>query len=113
MSVHRVFPLRPEHYRVDKVEGDGENWTAIISAKLCSTGDIESFIRGYMKITCETLKTRVKKPAGSTRSKYVANEFYRCHHDTRYEKTRDIIAIKIMNPLKRVEKHVLSDVNDI
>ena len=101
--VHRVIPLRPEHYRVDKVEGDGENWTANVSAKLCSTSDIESFIRGYMDITCETLKTRVQKPAGSARGKYVANEFYRCHHDTRYEKTRDIIAIKTTNPLKRVK----------
>ena len=95
-SVHGVIPLQPQQYRVDKVVGDGENWTANISAKLRSTSDIQSFIHGYMDITCETLKARVKKPAGSTRSKYVANEFYRCQHDTRYERTHDIIAIKTM-----------------
>ena len=59
-SVHGVIPLQPQQYRVDKVVGDGENWTANISAKLRSTSDIQSFIHGYMDITCETLKAREK-----------------------------------------------------
>ena len=59
----------------------------------------------YMFTYLRNLQTLVMKPAGSSRSKYVANEFYLCLHDTRYENRCNIIAIKTTNPLKRVKAY--------
>ena len=53
-----------------------------------------------MKETNETIKLKVKKK-DKKKSIYKIKASYRCHHDTRYENTRDAESILRKDPLKR------------
>ena len=62
--------------------------------------EINEFITSYMKFTNETLKIELKKKC-TEKSIYFERIIYRCHHDTRYEKTRESKTLLTEKPMKR------------
>ena len=54
-----------------------------------------------MEETNETLKLKHKKKNKSEKGNLKGKEVYRCHHDTRYEKTRDASIVYKKKPFKR------------
>ena len=67
-----VAPL--SDYHVNCIQGSGNKW--------------------------KTLRVKSTKKC-LDRSKYLVNISYRCHHNTRYEDTRNAAAIRTQKPLKR------------
>ena len=109
--VQELIPLSTNDYRIDNVLGTvtlgsvpGDSWRAKIKANVRSFPEVQDFIDGYMKYSSETIKIRTNKTVvDSARSPYLANVFYRCQHDTRYELTRDTTTVLQRNPLKRIK----------
>ena len=95
-----LIPLNTTDYCIQEVFGNGVSWTAKISANMKSITEVDSFIKGYAELSSETLKLRTKKSIGE-RSQFLLKNYYRCQHDTRYEKTRDVLSRKTENPLRR------------
>ena len=88
-----LIPLNTTYYCIQEVFGNGVSWTAKISANMKSITEVDSFIKGYAELSSETLKLRTKKSIGE-RSQFLLKSYYRCQHDTRYEKTRDVLSRK-------------------
>lgn len=77
-----------------------EVYTAEVNCNLNTSKEIQEFVTKYTNEFNECLKLKYKKE-GSNKSLLKVKEIYRCHHDTRYEKTRDVDATLKRNPLKR------------
>ena len=58
-----------------------------------------------MEETNETLKLKHKKKNKSEKGNLKEKEVYRCHHDTRYEKTRDASIVYEKNHSRDLEIH--------
>ena len=84
---------------------DEEFHQFVFECSISSQEEIEEFLKFYMCETNETLKIKVKK-ADKERSIYKINSTYRCHFDTRHEKTRDAESILKKNPSKRFRNTV-------
>jgi len=79
----------------------------VINCNLDSSEAIKSFIESYMEETNETFKLKYKKNI-TDKSKFRVKEVFRCHHDTRYENTRDATAVFEKKPFQRFsEIHVV------
>ena len=63
--------------------------------------EVKSFVDVYMKETNETIKLKYKQKE-KPKSIYNIKSTYRCHHDTRYERTREIDTVLDKNPFKRL-----------
>ena len=74
--------------------------TANINCNIFSHSDTDSFLKFYTKETNETMKLKFKKKE-TAKSIYKIENIYRCHHDTRYQGTRDTKAVLEQNPFKR------------
>ena len=111
-----LIPLSTNDYRIDNVLGTvtlgsvpGDSWRAKIKANVRSFSEARDFIDGYMKYSSETLKIRTNKTVvDSARSPYLANVFYRCQHDTRYELTCDTITVTAKKSSETYKRHILS-----
>ena len=71
-----------------------------IKCNLSNFAEINKFTETYTKYTNETLKVKIRKKI-TEKSIYAERVFYRCHHDTRYENTRDAKSILEKKPTKR------------
>ena len=97
-----VVPLGSDEFEIQAIEGTRENWKAEFLCHISSQEEIETFLLNYNERTGETLKLKVKKPS-TPKSIYEINSTYRCHHDTRYEKIRDVKGILSKNPSNRFQ----------
>ena len=95
-----AIPLESEEFEVQAIEGVRENWKAEILCHISCQKQIETFVANYKQRTGETLKLKLKKQS-TPKSIYEVRSTYRCHHDTRYEKTRDAKGILPEHPSKR------------
>ena len=75
-------------------------WESKIQCKFKREEEILDFVEEYKILTNEELKVKLRKPE-TDKGKYVVRIFYRCVHNTRYEKTREDKKILNMKPYKR------------
>ena len=82
---------------------------------------VNRFVDYYMKETSETIKLKYKKK-DKPKSIYNIKAIYRCHHDTRYEGTREVNNLLTQKPFKRFRNtncpfqmtfKVLKDINTV
>ena len=92
-----AIPLESEEFEVQAIEGVRENWKAEILCHISCQKQIETFVANYKQRTSETLKLKLNKPS-TPKSIYEVRSTYRCHQDTRYEKTRDAKGILSQHP---------------
>ena len=97
--VKDFIPLSPSEYSLEFVNGTRKSWQCQVLCKLTSSEDVREFVDKYLSINNETLKKNNDKKCGE-KSPYLMNRFYRCHHDTRYEKTR-LSNLSSLKPNKR------------
>ena len=97
--VRDFIPLISSEYVLDYAEGTTRSWKCQFRCICKNENDVETFIKQYLEQNNETLKIKNKKYCGP-KSDYYLNWFYRCHHNTRYEKTRDV-NILTQKPNKR------------
>ena len=71
-----------------------------IKCNLSNFSDISKFIAQYEQYTNETLKVKIRKKE-TDKGIYKERVIFRCHHDTRYEGTRDSKSILEKKPTKR------------
>ena len=86
-------------YQFEYVRGNMKVWECQFRCDFKEIDQVENFIKSYLQTNHETLKINVDKKCGE-KSPYLLNRFYRCHHGTRYEKTRDNKLLQ-NNPNKR------------
>ena len=87
-------------YHIENVEGTSKQWKAtLLFNNIDSFRGVEEFVVKYTETNSETLKLRTKR-FGTERSRFVLQAYYRCQHDTRFEKTRE--------SMQKVQKHILS-----
>ena len=89
--VETIIPLQSDSYKILNVKGDETKFKAKIHAQITDTDD---FISNYCIKNNETLRLYTKNNL---------SEYYRCKHNTRYEKTRDIEARLRTNPSARIQ----------
>ena len=94
------LPLHEMEYVFEMLDGTIKDWRCKFSCKLSSVGEVNQFIEDYCQSNRETLRVLNLKKCGN-RSKYLHNGYYRCHHSTRYEGTRENIVVQSQNPTKR------------
>ena len=99
-AVSDLIPLT--NYKIGFVQGNSKCWVADVMCHLKLEENIGVFIDNYLRQNNETLKIVTKKQCG-IKSSYVLNNFYRCHHDTRYPPTRNVTALKGNMPIKRIK----------
>ena len=87
-------------YELKDVEGTSKQWVAKLLCNISSIEDVQEFVRKYVDLNGETVKPR-KKKIGTDRSSFLLQAYYRCQHDTRFEKTRDVSTILNQKPCKR------------
>ena len=88
---HEIVSFSSDEYHQADIE---------IKCNLSNFAELNKFIEAYTKYTSETLKVKVRKK-NTDKSIYTERVFYRCHHDTRYENTRDAKSILEKKPTKR------------
>ena len=93
------MPMQTSEYILDNANGTRKLWKCEIKCKYTTTDQATGFINRYLSINDETLKISNNKKCGE-KSPYIRNCFDRCHHDTRYEKTRKLNLTKF-KPNKR------------
>ena len=99
--VKEFIPLKSEEYHIESVSGTTKKWTCELKCKIKTSEEVAGFIEKYLNITDETLKPCNIKKCGP-KSPYIINNYYRCHHDTRYQKTREVLTSS-SNPDRRVK----------
>ena len=97
-----TVPLESNQFTLKKIEGSVESWKAEFSCGISSQEEIETFVNDYAVTNGETLKLKLKKPS-TPKSLFKVRSIYRCHHDTRYEKTRDAQVNLWKKPSKRFQ----------
>ena len=97
-----AVPLVSEEFEVQAMEGVRENWKAEILSHISCQKQMETFVVNYKQRTGETLNLKLKKQS-TPKSIYEVRSTYRCHHDTRYKKTRDAKGILSEHPSKRFQ----------
>ena len=93
------IPIQASEYILENVNGTRKSWKCEMKCKYTTADEVAGFINKYLSINDETLKISNKKKCGE-KSPYILNCFYRRHHDTRYEKTRELNLTKF-KPSKR------------
>lgn len=89
-------------FHIDSVKGTTERFTAVIQCNLTNEHDINSFLNNYLSRTNETMRIDKRKKF-STKSQYSSVLYYRCQHNTRTPKTRDVEGILQVNPGKKLK----------
>ena len=89
-----------EDFKITSFVKNEKECTANINCNIVSSDGVNSFVQYYTKETNETLKLKLKRKE-TEKSIYKVKAIYRCHQDTRYERTRDTRAVLEQNPLKR------------
>ena len=93
-------------YHIENVEGTSKQWKAtLLFNNIDSFRGVEEFVVKYTETNSETLKLRTKR-FGTERSRFVLQAYYRCQHDTSFEKTRESLNVLKQQPCK-VQKHIL------
>ena len=88
-------------YHIENVEGTSKQWKAtLLFNNIDSFRGVEEFVVKYTETNSETLKLRTKR-FGTERSRFVLQAYYRCQHDTRFEKTRESLNVLKQQPCKR------------
>ena len=99
----------------------GKDYVANIECNIKCQNELYDFIQYYSRETNETLKLKYKKRE-TEKSMYKVKNTYRCHHDTRYEGTRNAKEVLQKNPFKRFKNtscpfqtvvKIFKDVTDI
>ena len=98
--IRDVFDETGFSYKIESIKNDNNRVDMDISCDIVTLDDIEKFISCYMNLSNETLKIKTKRKC-SEKSSYSQWISYRCHHDTRYEKTRNSKEILTKKPMKR------------
>ena len=88
-----------DNYEISSSVKEGEFY-AVVNCNHDSAEDIVKLISRYMEETSETLKLKYKKKIKSEKGNSKVKEVYRCHRDTRYEKTRDASIVYEKKPLR-------------
>ena len=89
-----------ENNEISSSVKEGEFY-AVVNCNLDSAENIVQLVGRYMEETNETLKLKYKKKSKSEKGNLKEKVLYRCHHDTRYEKTRDANFVYEKKPFKR------------
>ena len=84
--VAEFIPLASSDYMLELICGTRKSWICQFKCKFTRSEEIWQFIDRYLSINDETLKINNDNNCGE-KSPYSLNRFYRCHHNTRYEKT--------------------------
>ena len=92
------IPLASSDYMLEFIRGARRSWICQFKCKFNCSEEICQFIDRYLSINDETLKINNDKKCGE-KSPYSLNRFYRCYHDTRYEKTR-VSSLNLQKPNK-------------
>ena len=88
-------------YHIENVEGTSKQWKAtLLFNNIDSFRGVEEFVVKYTETNSETLKLRTKR-FGTERSRFVLQAYYRCQHDTRFEKTRESLNVLKQQLCKR------------
>ena len=96
-----IFKEIESKFEINAFSCNGNHDTDIeIKCDISSDKELKNFIETYSKYTGETLKVKTRKK-NTEKSIYSERAFYRCYHDTRYEKTRDVKSILEKKPTKR------------
>ena len=99
--VQEIIPLDKEQYKITEVTGTDEKFKCSIKA---SVENIETFVSNYMSQNGETLrldKVKNKENMRASRGDYSTIKYYRCKHNTRNEKTREVANILQCKPNRR------------
>ena len=80
------IPLASSDYMLEFIRDTRRSWICQFKCKFIRSEVICQFIDRYLSVNDETLKLNNDKKCGE-KSPYSLSCFYRCHHDTRYEKT--------------------------
>lgn len=89
-------------FEIVNVIGRPEKFKAAINSEISNLADIEQFIITYGSQTNETLRIYKEKTL-SAKSSYLHEHYYRCQHNTRNMKTRDVELILIKDPSKTLK----------
>ena len=95
-----IIPIKEDDYEILEFNGDSMKWESKIQCKFKREEEILDFVEEYKILTNEELKVKLRKPE-TDKGKYVVRIFYRCVHNTRYEKTREDKKILNMKLYKR------------
>lgn len=87
-------------FKINNSKQENNRTEVDLSCNIATHDDVEKFISSYMKHTNETIKIRTRKKC-TEKGIYSHWASYRCHHDTRHEKTRDSKAVLAKKPMKR------------
>ena len=85
--VAEFISLASTDYKLEFIRGTRRSWICQLKCKFTRSEEICQFIDRYLCVNNETLKINNDKRCGE-KFPYSLNRFYRCHHDTHYEKTR-------------------------
>ena len=99
---NELFYEQKLKYRIDHVSGKVSKFEARLSSQISNEEDVLDFIKTYMKQDNETLRIHTKKKL-TERSSYLSVSYFRCHHNTRNFKTRDVEAVLKSAPHKRLK----------
>ena len=99
--------LESEEFEVQAIEGVRGNWKTETFCHISCQKQTGTFVANYKQRTGETLKLKLKK-SSTPKSIYEVGSKYRCHHETRYQKTRDAKGILSEHPSKCFQKYILS-----
>ena len=105
--VREFMPIQASEYILENANGTRKLWKCEIKCKYTTAKQATGFINRYLSINDETLKISNNKKCGE-KSPYMLNYFDRCHHDTRYEKSRKLISLNSnqTNVLKTQNVHL-------
>ena len=87
--VREFIPIIASEYILENVNRTRKSCKCEIKFKYTTADEVAVFINRYLSINDETLKISNNKKCGE-KSPYILNCFYRCHYDTRSEKTRKL-----------------------
>jgi hypothetical protein len=100
--VRNVLPIEEENYEIIRVQGTARTFKAKIKANLQSEGDITKFIQNYGLKNNETLRiAKTRNGCSKSNGESILTQYYRCHHNTRYEGTQYPSEILSSRPSKR------------
>ena len=97
--VFDLLPLQQQDIESLTVQGTLSKFKATFCCAL-PEDNLDGFITSYNKKTNETLKLAVSKSL-TAKSGYEVNKTFRCHHNTRYDGTKDSVRILKEKPAKR------------
>ena len=99
--VQDIVPWVKGDYKLQNVIGNITKFKASIACNLSNAADIEKFVDNYNSKNGETL--RISSSRAGKKSPYTLIKYYRCHHNTRYQKTMDAADVLSRNPSKRIK----------